>query len=300
MRPIIIFILIVAGLDVALAQSKTFNPDFNHRYFSAKGTPKLLGLTNREGLLQKPFNEWFATGYNEYDVDMGIVNRLKTQVEDLTMKIFLGTWCPDSQREVPRYFKILDELGIKDENVIMVSLDYEADDYKQSPGHEETGMQIHRVPTFIVMRHGKELSRIVEFPKETLEQDLMKIIDEGNYQSRYPVVSDLQILLEKKSLKTLNSQLDRLVNKYAHIIENKWALDSYGRVLFHSGRIQESIFVLELQQKLFPNEVRSYTNSAKVYYAIGRDKVANKMIEQALKIDSTDQNANQLKQKHFD
>ena len=80
----------MAGLDVALAQSKTFDPDFNHRYLSAKGTPKLLGLTNREGLLQKPFNEWFATGYNEYDVDMGIVNRLKTQVEDLTMKYFLA------------------------------------------------------------------------------------------------------------------------------------------------------------------------------------------------------------------
>jgi hypothetical protein len=37
-------------------------------------------------------------------------------------------------------------------------------------------LNIERVPTFIIMNEGIEIGRIIETPEETLEADLLKIL----------------------------------------------------------------------------------------------------------------------------
>ena len=51
----------------------------------------------------------------------------------------MGTWCGDSKREVPRFYKILDEMGVKEQDIQLYNLDNRGDAYKQSPGGEEKG-----------------------------------------------------------------------------------------------------------------------------------------------------------------
>ena len=57
--------------------------------------------------------------------------------------------------------------------------------YKQSPNHEEHGSNIMRVPTLIVYENNTELNRFVEYPAESIEKDLLKLISRKEYLHSY-------------------------------------------------------------------------------------------------------------------
>jgi hypothetical protein len=57
--------------------------------------------------------------------------------------------------------------------------------YKKSPGHEEEGRQIIRVPTMIIEGVTVELGRIIEFPVVSLEKDLLRILRKDGYVPNY-------------------------------------------------------------------------------------------------------------------
>jgi hypothetical protein len=81
--------------------------------------------------------------------------------------------------------KILDASGIKENQITLVMVSNEADMYKQSPQHEEKGKNIIRVPTFIISEGMTEIGRIVESPKQSLEKDLMLILERKEYVPNY-------------------------------------------------------------------------------------------------------------------
>jgi hypothetical protein len=56
---------------------------------------------------------------------------------------------------------------------------------KKSPENLEKGMNIHHVPTFILYQNGKEVNRIIETPIETIEKDLIAIIQAKKYTPHY-------------------------------------------------------------------------------------------------------------------
>ena len=104
--------------------------------------------------------------------------------------MFMGTWCGDSKRQVPKFYKILEASNFPMDQFTAVAVSREADLYKQSPQHEEEGLNIVRVPTFIFLKNGKEVNRIIEKPIETLEKDIEKIITANNYKSNYLVLKN--------------------------------------------------------------------------------------------------------------
>jgi hypothetical protein len=59
------------------------------------------------------------------------------------------------------------------------------DKNKKSPKNLEKGMNIHHVPTFILYQNGIEVNRIIETPVESLEKDLIAIIQAKKYSSNY-------------------------------------------------------------------------------------------------------------------
>ena len=71
-----------------------------------------------------------------------------------------------------RFFKILDETGYKEKNLTIIGVDRT----KNALSVNIENLNIERVPTFIVFQDGKELGRIVESPKKSLEEDLWKIV----------------------------------------------------------------------------------------------------------------------------
>ena len=89
-----------------------------------------------------------------------------------TLEVYFGSWCSDSQREVPRLLKILDEAAPRCLNVRFYALDRS----KKQPARLIEGVGIEKVPTFVLTVDGREIGRIVETPETTLEHDLALLI----------------------------------------------------------------------------------------------------------------------------
>jgi hypothetical protein len=86
--------------------------------------------------------------------------------------IFFGAWCSDSKREVPCFLKIADYAGMSGERLRLYALDHS----KKSADGLTDQYRIEQVPTFIFLRRGKEIGRIVEKPKTTIEGDLLALL----------------------------------------------------------------------------------------------------------------------------
>lgn len=144
-------------------------------------TVMLLGKANRKGFQMDAFKSWFNTGYENYKVDSETLEKLKPLLKDATITVFMGTWCEDSQRETPHFYKILDEANFNESKLTLITVS----DEKTTPQGFEEGKNITNVPTLIFYKNEKELGRIVEYPIESLEKDMLAILSGKEYKHAY-------------------------------------------------------------------------------------------------------------------
>ena len=93
----------------------------------------------------------------------------------------MGTWCGDSKRETPHFYKILEQTDFNLNNLELITVDVS----KKTPDNLQKGFDIKRVPTFIFYRDGKEIGRYVEYARESLEKDMLKIVSGEGYKHSY-------------------------------------------------------------------------------------------------------------------
>jgi len=133
----------------------------------------LLGYFTYGQMTREPHSVWFLKGFDEYQLNNEPLEKLiEIPKDDLTIKIVMGSWCPDSRREVPRFMRILDKWQFPISKVVFIG----ADNAKIAPVGEYSGLNIERVPTFIVYKNNVEAGRIIENPKTSLEQDMVNIL----------------------------------------------------------------------------------------------------------------------------
>lgn len=143
----------------------------------------LVGIANKESFKQEPYgSEWFNDYYSYYETDKKTVEKLKPLLKNIKIKAFIGTWCGDSKREVPNFYKILDEAGFNYKNLTMVTLNRS----KKANGLEK-GYNILRVPTFIFYKNNEEIGRFVEHALDgsSVEADFFKILSGKGYKHPY-------------------------------------------------------------------------------------------------------------------
>ena len=58
-------------------------------------------LFNKNELKNEPHLIWFQENYNDYSLDESTAEKIKPLIKDIDITVFMGTWCSDSQREVP-------------------------------------------------------------------------------------------------------------------------------------------------------------------------------------------------------
>jgi thiol-disulfide isomerase/thioredoxin len=183
------FILIIISVFTISSCSVTKNSSsqvlLNQISKDSRGNDMLLGKCTRTALLQSPFTDWFKPNYDSYVVDSFTCNFIRPLLEGKSITIFMGTWCGDSRREVPRLLKMLDCCDFPINNLRLVMVGNSDSLYKKSPKHEEAGKNIVRVPTIIVEQKGAEIGRIIEFPITSLEKDLLAILQKEKYQPNY-------------------------------------------------------------------------------------------------------------------
>lgn len=135
--------------------------------------PLLVGPTNVELLTQEATCTWFNPTYTSYKPDAATIAELKKAFPaEASFLVFGGMWCSDTQNLLPKFFKTLEAAGIPKKLVTL----YMVDEQKNSPDKLEKKHGVNNVPTFIVLQHGVEKGRIVESVQQSIEADLLKIL----------------------------------------------------------------------------------------------------------------------------
>ena len=141
----------------------------------------LTGEITKEDLTKPPHARWFDPMYQSYSPNPEQLETIKKHIGDYKIRAIMGTWCADSQREIPKLFKIL-ELA----NFDMAKLQLEGvTRRKMLPNDEQKKLDVHRVPTIIFYKDGQEVGRFVEYPQESFEEDIARIVSEQNYRHSY-------------------------------------------------------------------------------------------------------------------
>ncbi|NJY61638.1 thioredoxin family protein [Salinimicrobium sp. CDJ15-81-2] len=141
-------------------------------------TDLLIGEIERDDL-QEEF--WFDPMYKSYKPNKDALQVIRENINDYEIKMYMGTWCADSQREVPKFYKLLDlsSYNMDDLEVIAVRED------KTLPDDSQQQDDVKYVPTIIFSKNGKEVGRFVEYPQEEFEDDIAKIVSGQEYEHSY-------------------------------------------------------------------------------------------------------------------
>ncbi|HUX95906.1 MAG TPA: thioredoxin family protein [Bacteroidales bacterium] len=171
-------LLLLLVYVIASGNKELFSQEMKEEVFVQKSpfadqSTWVLGYFVRGQITRPPHSEWFKKGYDEYIINPEVLDRiLKISFDGLSIKIILGTWCPDSRKQVPRFMKIIDAWRFPENAVTFIGVD----DAKISPVGEYIQLGIERVPTFIFYKNNIEAGRIIENPLTSLEQDIVNIL----------------------------------------------------------------------------------------------------------------------------
>ena len=238
----------------------------------------LLGEVHIEQLNQGSYKDWYQPEYEAYLVHKKLIKPIKKDCKSVTVEVFFGSWCGDSKRELPRFMRLMDVLGMPKANIRLIGLDRNGDRYKKSPGGEEVGKNIHRVPTFIFYKDGVEMNRIVESPQKTLEHDVLAIVGGENYEPNYDGVTYLETRFKEEGVEGMRLETETLLKLLAEKVAGSSELNTYGFVKYYAGKLEESLFILELNEALFPLNDRCCESLVEGYIATGKLEKARKKI----------------------
>jgi thiol-disulfide isomerase/thioredoxin len=216
------------------------------------------------------YNKWYNKSFEAYKLEEVLVPKIKSLCNDkIKIQIFMGTWCGDSKREVPRMIKLLEEAGTSNFEIIGT---YDTDTlYKVSPQHEEHGLNIFRVPTFIVYKDGKEMNRIIEFPKESFEKDLLTILQNKPYTPNYNGGNTIDNYFSNQNY--ADSIIDKVVKNMRGKTYSASELNAKGYVELRKGNTDYAIAIFRVNSRLYP-ALDAYDSLAEAYAKNNEDKKA--------------------------
>jgi hypothetical protein len=119
--------------------------------------------------------DWSSYHDSTYNADSLSMVKLKTLASssDLSFKLFVGSWCGDSKSQVPKWNHVFARTNIDWQRVSLFGVNRSK---REVSGKAERN-KIVRVPTLVVFRANTEIGRVIEYPKESIEKDLVGILD---------------------------------------------------------------------------------------------------------------------------
>ncbi len=165
LKYLIILIFIITSFQ-------SFAQDYKITTDEKNGEPLILGYCPASIIIDSLFKDTWTTEYNNYQPDFETLDSLEGKLENVIIKIVFRSTCSDSREQLPRLFKILNELNYDVNSIALIGVNRE----KQGLSNETEGFEIELVPTIIFYKGGSEIGRIVETPVESMEKDLLKIL----------------------------------------------------------------------------------------------------------------------------
>jgi len=126
----------------------------------------MLGIVSQERLLAK--KDVFRENYNDFVLNDSDRATVENWPSHLRIDIYFGSWCHDSEREVPQMLSILE--GNNAVSFQLIAIDYN----KTDPQQLAIAAGIKFTPTFVVFLGDKEIGRIVERPTKSLVDDITR------------------------------------------------------------------------------------------------------------------------------
>lgn len=128
----------------------------------------LMGSITTDSLKRDTSLHWLHDA-SAYQAKQVVVDKLKQHNSKLFIQVFCGSWCEDTQRELPKFLNVADAAGLK------YSF-YFLDRNKQSIAGEEKKYNILFVPTFIVFYEDKEIGRVIEMAPKGIENHIAEML----------------------------------------------------------------------------------------------------------------------------
>lgn len=243
----------------------------------------LYSALTADSLQQQPYSKWFTKNYNEYTTNQQIKKQLTAiSLKGLSVEIFMGTWCGDSKREVPRFLKILDDINFEKKNVKIIGLGGSDSLYKQSPQGQEKGKGIFRVPVFIIYKNGIEMGRINEFATTTLERDFLAITTNTAGSTNYKSFTVITKWFNVGLLADSNANIRGLAASVKTQVANEHELNSAGYVLLKQGYIKEAVTLFRINASLYPESGNVLSSLGEGYLKTGDTDKAITVLENSL------------------
>ena len=144
------------------ACSHTKKSQTNYQVLEYQGKKMLKGVINRSLIENDTAFAWFKESMQYGKPDDAAVAAFQQHKADFTMVVFGGTWCEDTQNLLPKFYKLIDKSDFPESSIILVAVDRA----KTTLNNLHVTYNITNVPTFIVLKAGKEVGRVVEYGKE--------------------------------------------------------------------------------------------------------------------------------------
>ncbi len=131
-----------------------------------------FGHLNKSIIQEHDAYTWFSKQYDKYQPMLEKIDTNALNETDIV--VFMGTWCHDSKREVPRLYKILDGINYDYSKFEIIGLKKNKTGYFK----DYSKFNVKNTPTLIFFQNKREIGRIIEKPKKSLESDIQIILKE--------------------------------------------------------------------------------------------------------------------------
>jgi tetratricopeptide (TPR) repeat protein len=289
MKPkLLITVLLLLSSNLLAQSAKT--------YLNSAGDKHLAGRFDLDVIkTDSIYTNWYHENEASFILSGNNID-WKKSLEDSEVEIFIGTWCGDSKRWVPQFVKLWNDLGLNEDQLKFTAL-YDGEElYKQGPKGEEKGKSIHRVPTFIFNKAGKEYARIVEFPVNDLETDLAQIALGYASEPNYRAATYLLELYESEPMDSIYQNIQMHFNMVYNLVGKEKELNTLGYVFQYSNQMAQALLTFELNAYLFPYSPNVVNSYAEALLVNGQTERAVEEFKRVLNLEPSFESAvNQLK-----
>ncbi|MDC3051560.1 thioredoxin family protein [Bacteroidota bacterium] len=141
-----------------------------------EGNEILLGEVNIDQL--KEYTKDWSSNYN---ANSDVLEKIKPLIKKRGIVLIMGTWCEDSEREIPAFINILESINYDIAKMRIIAVDED----KKTPNFIEKNYELINIPTIIFYDNKNEINRIVEFPIKSIEEDMLDILSGKSYKHAY-------------------------------------------------------------------------------------------------------------------
>lgn len=165
MKKIVFSLVLVLAATVVFAQ-----PEVS---VEKDGTKIIKGFISKNDLATDTAFKWFAENQKGFTPNAATVQTLAAAKDSIYILAFGGTWCGDTKHILPQVYMTLDAANFPADHFTLLGVDRG----KKTINHLSETFGITNVPTFIVMKNGKEIGRVVEYGKMGMpEREIGEIV----------------------------------------------------------------------------------------------------------------------------